>query len=317
MTYTPRSIAICAVLLCSIASGMYAQVPSTSEANSRLELITRVNDIDKKVNDLKRESKQKSDAAKFLDVFSLLYRNDPNLAAQIAQLFKDFPDARIDQDVRDILAAYEKELEKNPHPQEEERNLDSATDFWLREQTSVRNIDGNVVVLDRGTVVRRLSIKGDTFSVIADGVNGFDVPRDKLCGGWRDPIFSQSALAMSQQKQQEAARLSNLARSLATNTANVLAQAQQARQAEAQQQLVQQQVQVQTAIKPTYSRSQEGIPEHTYEITQDHTIVVAGGIRIRLRRGEQYHGRILVDHAEIDIDGISYPVPSGILRPRD
>lgn len=74
--------------------------------------------------------------------------------------------------------------------------------------------------------------------------------------------------------------------------------------------------QVQTGMEPTYSKSQEGIPEHTYQITQDHTIVVAGGLRIRLRRGEQYHGRILVDHAEIDRDGRSFNVPSGILRPQ-
>jgi len=31
----------------------------------------------------------------------------------------------------------------------------------------------------------------------------------------------------------------------------------------------------------------------------------------------QYHGMILVDHAEIDRDGRSYTVPSGILRPRN
>jgi hypothetical protein len=85
------------------------------------------------------------------------------------------------------------------------------------------------------------------------------------------------------------------------------------RELQRQQQESEQQ-QVQTRMEPTYSRSQEGIPEHTYQITQDHTIVVADGLRIRLKRGEQYHGRILVDHAEIDRDGRSYNVPSGILR---
>jgi hypothetical protein len=77
-----------------------------------------------------------------------------------------------------------------------------------------------------------------------------------------------------------------------------------------------QQRQVQTDTRPTYSRSQEEIPERTYELTQDHKIVFAG-IMIRLRRGDQYRGRILVDHAEIDRDGRSYNVPSGILRPVD
>jgi hypothetical protein len=59
--------------------------------------------------------------------------------------------------------------------------------------------------------------------------------------------------------------------------------------------------------QPAYSRSQEGIPEHTYELTQDYKIDF-GGITIRFRRGERYHGRILVDHAEIDRDGKSYTV---------
>ena len=77
-----------------------------------------------------------------------------------------------------------------------------------------------------------------------------------------------------------------------------------------------QQRQVQTNTRPTYSRSQEGIPEHTYELTQDYKMVFAG-LTIRFRRGEQYHGRILVDHAEIDRDGRSYNVPSGILRKID
>jgi hypothetical protein len=79
----------------------------------------------------------------------------------------------------------------------------------------------------------------------------------------------------------------------------------------------QQQAEIQRAPASTPSVSQEGIREHTYEILQDHIILV-DGLRVRLRRGEQYHGRILVDHAEIDINGISYNVPSGILSaPKD
>jgi hypothetical protein len=67
----------------------------------------------------------------------------------------------------------------------------------------------------------------------------------------------------------------------------------------------------------TPSESKEGIREHTYEIQRDYTIEF-GVVRIRLKRGEQYHGRILADHAEIDIGGFSYTVPSGILSaPKD
>ena len=94
---------------------------------------------------------------------------------------------------------------------------------------------------------------------------------------------------------------------------------QQRQDAEAQrrQREVERQPQTQTAAQSTpHSRSQEGMPEHTYELLQDYTIGF-GDVRIRLRRGEQYHGRILVDHAEIDRDGRSYMVPSGILRPID
>jgi len=87
--------------------------------------------------------------------------------------------------------------------------------------------------------------------------------------------------------------------------------------AERRQQEVEQQRQARIETKPTYSRSQEGVPEHTYELVQDYTIVTAGWSK-RVRRGERYNGRILVDHAEIDIGGISYRVPSGILSsPRD
>jgi sRNA-binding protein len=89
----------------------------------------------------------------------------------------------------------------------------------------------------------------------------------------------------------------------------------QRQQAEVQQQAAQP-LQPNIVTGPTYTRSQEGIQEHTYELVQDFTINF-GGVSIRLRRGERYHGRILVDHAEIDRDGRSYNVPSGILRKID
>jgi hypothetical protein len=72
----------------------------------------------------------------------------------------------------------------------------------------------------------------------------------------------------------------------------------------------------QRTSESTASRSREGFPEHTYELLQDHTITIRGGMggaSIRLRRGERYHGRILADHAEIDLHGYSYWVPSNIL----
>jgi hypothetical protein len=66
------------------------------------------------------------------------------------------------------------------------------------------------------------------------------------------------------------------------------------------------------------ARSKEGVTEHSYELSQDHTIQIRVGVNgasIRLKRGERYPGRILADHGEIDINGISYWVPSGILIP--
>jgi hypothetical protein len=99
--------------------------------------------------------------------------------------------------------------------------------------------------------------------------------------------------------------------------AEIERQQQQDAEAQRRQRAVEQQPQTQTAAQSSpHSRSQEGMPEHSYELLQDYTIRF-GGISIRLRRGEQYHGRILVDHAEIDRDGRSYTVPSGILRPVD
>jgi len=133
----------------------------------------------------------------------------------------------------------------------------------------------------------------------------------------------QNGLARQQKVEEDEKRAEEVAKRKAEQEA--LRQQQKAeirrQQWEAEQQRRQQepeqQRQAQIETKPAYSRSQEGIPEHTYEILQDHTILV-GDLRIRLRRGEQYHGRILVDHAEIDVNGISYNVPSGILSaPKD
>jgi hypothetical protein len=65
-------------------------------------------------------------------------------------------------------------------------------------------------------------------------------------------------------------------------------------------------------------RSKEDIPDHMYELSQDHTIQIRLGLNgtsIRLKRGERYPGRILANHAELDINGISYWVPPGILIP--
>jgi sRNA-binding protein len=66
------------------------------------------------------------------------------------------------------------------------------------------------------------------------------------------------------------------------------------------------------------SRSKEGAIEPLYQLTRDHTIQIRfgpNGASIRLKRGERYPGRILGDHGEIDINGISYWVPSGLLVP--
>ena len=120
-------------------------------------------------------------------------------------------------------------------------------------------------------------------------------------------------------QQQKIAADNNRAAEIAKNLALVRqqeeAEIQRQHEAKMQRQRMesQQHHRVQTNTQPTYSRSQEGIPEHTYELTQDYKIDF-GGLTIRFRRGERYHGRILVDHAEIDRDGRSYTVPSGILR---
>jgi hypothetical protein len=76
----------------------------------------------------------------------------------------------------------------------------------------------------------------------------------------------------------------------------------------------QRQADMRRMAKSTPSVSKEGMPEHIYELLQDYTISTPGSAwSIRLRRGERYRGRILVDHAEVDINGVSYNVPSGIL----
>jgi hypothetical protein len=129
--------------------------------------------------------------------------------------------------------------------------------------------------------------------------------------------LEQIRITQQQKIQQDQKRADEIARNLAIVRQKQEAELQrQQRLAELQlqQQQAEQHQRVQT--RPTNSRSQEGIPEHTYELTQDYKMVFAG-VTIRFRRGEQYHGRILVDHAEIDRDGRSYNVPSGILRKVD
>ena len=68
------------------------------------------------------------------------------------------------------------------------------------------------------------------------------------------------------------------------------------------------------------SVSQEGVQDHTYEFIQDYTLQLGyGQASLRFRRGERYRGRILVDHAEVEVNGVSYSVPRGVLyvQPRD
>ncbi len=125
-------------------------------------------------------------------------------------------------------------------------------------------------------------------------------------------------LAQQQKIEGDKKRAEEIAKNLEQVRQQQEAEMQRQHEAEMQRQRLEaeQQQQVQTNTQPTYSRSQEGIPEHTYELTQDYKIDF-GGVTIRFRRGEQYHGRILVDHAEIDRDGRSFNVPSGILRKID
>ena len=68
-----------------------------------------------------------------------------------------------------------------------------------------------------------------------------------------------------------------------------------------------------TAPQGDHSVSQEGVQDHIYEFTQDCTIG-SGQESIRFRRGERYRGRIFMNHhAEVDVNGVSYSVPRGVL----
>src|SRR5712691_6730219 len=75
---------------------------------------------------------------------------------------------------------------------------------------------------------------------------------------------------------------------------------QQQAEIEQQRKLLEKQRQVRPRGTPELngSRSKEGVPEHTYELLQDHTIWIRYGASLRLKRGERYRGRILADHAE-------------------
>ena len=68
-----------------------------------------------------------------------------------------------------------------------------------------------------------------------------------------------------------------------------------------------------TGPQVDHSVSQQGVQDHIYEFVQDYTIG-SGQESIRFRRGERYPGRILMNHhAEVDVNGVSYSVPRGVL----
>jgi len=68
-----------------------------------------------------------------------------------------------------------------------------------------------------------------------------------------------------------------------------------------------------SAAQVDHSVSQEGIQDHIYEFIQDYTLG-SGQESIRFRRGERYRGRILMSHhAEVEVNGVSYSVPRGVL----
>ena len=68
-----------------------------------------------------------------------------------------------------------------------------------------------------------------------------------------------------------------------------------------------------SAAQVDHSVSQEGIQDHIYEFIQDYTLG-SGQESIRFRRGERYRGRILMNHhAEVEVNGVSYSVPRGVL----
>jgi hypothetical protein len=68
-----------------------------------------------------------------------------------------------------------------------------------------------------------------------------------------------------------------------------------------------------TASPVDHSVSQQGVQDHIYQFIQDYTIG-SGQASIRFRRGERYPGRIFMNHhAEVDVNGVSYSVPRGVL----
>ena len=68
-----------------------------------------------------------------------------------------------------------------------------------------------------------------------------------------------------------------------------------------------------TAAQVDHSLSQEGVQDHIYQFVEDYTIG-SGQASIRFRRGERCRGRILMNHhAEVEVNGVSYPVPRAVL----
>jgi hypothetical protein len=99
----------------------------------------------------------------------------------------------------------------------------------------------------------------------------------------------QNRLAQERKVEEDEKRAEEIAKRRAEQ--EVLPQQRDAEMRRQQREAEQQpQQRIRRAPASTPSVSQEGIREHTYEILQDHIILV-GNLRIRLHRGEQHHGR--------------------------
>jgi hypothetical protein len=191
-----------------------------------------------------------------------------------------------------------------------------AEDFKTIDGKEYKNARVSRVEPDGIVLVTKLGVSKVYFTELPKEIQERFHYDEQQAAQFTSQTVEQNRLAQERKVEEDEKRAEEVAKRKAEQ--EVLRQQRDAEMRQQQREAEQQpQQRIQRAPASTPSVSQEGIREHTYEILQDHIISV-GGWRIRLRRGEQYHGRILVDHAEIDVNGISYKVPSGILSaPKD
>jgi S1-C subfamily serine protease len=215
MQPAPRTVAICLVLLCGIASVVHAQTPAPQMSYYRIFFLKEplsIRTISGTVSELSpgtgvgvlsingdTYTVTPDGVNAFIvprDKLTLPegeYANKQAVASAINATVA--ANARLEQQRRQRVTVFreaQKSTRQNSASPSSVPQVPADEIFLLWQQISVPTVSGTQIDLAAGTPVGVLSVTGDTFRVTADGVNVFDVGRATL-NQWNDPAAQQAA----------------------------------------------------------------------------------------------------------------------------